>query len=105
MLEGLDHPVLIASHIKPYKASNEQEEFDVNNGLLLSKNLDSLFDLGYITFDSIGNILPSKVLSDDMKSYLSHFKLISEFINERRMEYMDYHRNFVFEKRFNKRAN
>ena len=104
MLEGLDHPVLIASHIKPYKVSNDKEEFDVNNGLLLSKNLDSLFDLGYITFNADGTILPSKVLSDDMKVYLSQFKLNECFINEKRMEYMKYHRDFVFEKRYSKRA-
>ena len=104
MLEGLDHPVLIASHIKPYKVSNSQEEFDVNNGLLLSKNLDSLFDLGYITFNVDGTILPSKVLSNDMKEYLSQFKLNPYFINDKRMEYMEYHRKFVFEKRYSKRA-
>lgn len=104
MLEGLDHPVLIASHIKPYKASNEEEEFDVNNGLLLSKNLDSLFDLGYITFNPDGSILPSKSLSNEMKEYLSQFKLNKYFINDKRMEYMKYHRAYVFEKRFVKRA-
>lgn len=104
MLEGLDHPVLIASHIKPYKVSNSQEEFDVNNGLLLSKNLDSLFDLGYITFNIDGTILPSKVLSEDMKDYLSQFKLNPYFINDKRMEYMEYHRKYVFDKRYNKRA-
>jgi hypothetical protein len=104
MLEGLDHPVLIASHIKPYKVSNEQEEFDVNNGLLLSKNLDSLFDLGYMTFNSDGTILPSKVLSADMKAYLSTYRLNPYFINEKRMEYMKYHRAHVFEKRFARRV-
>jgi len=104
MLEGLDHPVLIASHIKPYKVSNDQEEFDVNNGLLLSKNLDSLFDLGYITFNIDGTILPSKVLSEDMKDYLSQFKLNPYFMNDKRMEYMEYHRKYVFDKRYNKRA-
>lgn len=104
MLEGLDHPVLIASHIKPYKVSREEEEFDVNNGLLLSKNLDSLFDLGYITFNTDGTILSSKVLSEDMKGYLSKFKLNHHFINEKRMEYMKYHRDYVFEKRYSKRT-
>ena len=104
MLEGLDHPVLIASHIKPYKVSNEKEEFDVDNGLLLSKNLDSLFDLGYITFDTDGSVVASKVLSDDMKTYLSAFKLNEYFINPKRMQYMEYHREHVFEKRFSKRV-
>ena len=105
MLEGLSHPVLIASRIKPYIhcKNNEDERFDVNNGLLLSKDFDSLFDLGYITFDTNGIIIPSNVLGYDLKNYLSRFKLHRDFINPKRMEYMKYHRNFVFNKRFSTR--
>ena len=100
MLEGLDQPVLIASHIKPYKSSEPDEQFDVNNGLLLSKNLDSLFDLGYISFDEAGNILISKELSPEMQKYVSQFSIDNLFINPKRMAYMKYHRKNVFEKRF-----
>lgn len=100
MLEGLSHPVLIASHIKPYKYSDPDEAFDVNNGLLLSKNTDSLFDLGYMTFDDSGIIIPSKVLDLEMCNYLSQFRLHRDFINPKRMDYMKYHRSHVFEKRF-----
>ena len=105
MLEGLSHPVLIASHIKPYShcKNNEDERFDVNNGLLLSKDFDSLFDLGYMTFDSDGRIIPSDVLGTDLKNHLSRFRLHSDFINPKRMDYMRYHRNFVFNKRFSTR--
>ena len=105
MLEGLSHPVLIASHIKPYShcKNNENERFDVNNGLLLSKDFDSLFDLGYMTFDSDGRIIPSDVLGTDLKNHLSRFRLHSDFINPKRMDYMRYHRNFVFNKRFSTR--
>ena len=102
MLEGLSHPVLIASHIKPYSHCNNDEhaQFDVNNGLLLSKNTDSLFDLGYMTFDNQGIIIPSKVLNADMVAYLAQFRLHPDFINPKRIEYMDYHRKVVFEKRY-----
>ena len=102
MLEGLSHPVLIASHIKPYShcKNDEYAQFDVNNGLLLSKSTDSLFDLGYITFDNEGIIIPSRVLNEDMVHYLAQFRLHRDFINSKRMEYMDYHRNVVFEKRY-----
>lgn len=105
MLEGLSHPVLIASHIKPYShcKNNEDERFDVNNGLLLSKDFDSLFDLGYMTFDTDGKIIPSDVLGTDLKNHLSRFRLHSDFINPKRMDYMRYHRNFVFNKRFSTR--
>ncbi len=102
MLEGLSYPVLIASHIKPYSHCKDDEhaQFDVNNGLLLSKSTDSLFDLGYITFENDGTIKPSKVLNEDLIKYLSKFRLDSDFINPKRMEYMEYHRNAVFEKRY-----
>lgn len=102
MLEGLSHPVLIASHIKPYShcKNDEHAQFDVNNGLLLSKNTDSLFDLGYMTIDNQGIIIPSRVLNSDMVAYLAQFRLHPDFINPKRMEYMDYHRNVVFEKRY-----
>lgn len=102
MLEGLAYPVLIASHIKPYKLSEADEAFDVNNGLLLSKNMDSLFDLGYITFDSEGSIILSDSLDRDMIEYLDKFRLPQDFINPKRMEYMAYHNQYVFEKKFAK---
>ncbi len=102
MLEGLSYPVLIASHIKPYSHCDNDgnAQFDVNNGLLLSKSTDSLFDLGYMTFDDNGLIIPSKVLDSDICNYLAKFRLHQDFINPSRMEYMKYHRNYVFEKRF-----
>ena len=100
MLDGLSHPVLIASHIKPYRCSNEVEAFDVNNGLLLSKSLDSLFDLGYITFGNDGVIIASSDLCPDVVEYVSQFKLHENLINPQRMEYMRYHRENVFQKRY-----
>lgn len=104
MLEGIDYPVLIASHIKPYKDSNEDEAFDLNNGLLLSKNFDSLFDLGYITFDDEGVIIPSRDLSETVAEYVSGYRLHRNFINAKRMDYMKYHREHVFQKRYSTRA-
>ena len=102
MLEGLSHPVLIASHIKPYShcTKDEHAQFDVNNGLLLSKNTDSLFDLGYMTFDNNGIIIPSRTLDQDLVNYLATFRLHPDFINPTRMDYMEYHRTNVFEKRY-----
>ncbi len=101
MIEGLAHPVLIASHIKPYIDSAENEKFDVNNGLLLSKNVDSLFDLGYITFNSDGTIRTAEALADDVANYITQYRLSDLFINESRMNYMEYHRAQVFERRYN----
>jgi len=100
MVEKLPYPVLIASHIKPFVKSNDIEAYDVNNGFLLSRNIDSLFDLGYITFDNNGKIVSSKKLSKDVISFISKYSLEKSFLNEKRKEYLNYHRENVFEKRF-----
>ena len=54
---------LRASHIKPWKDSNDSEKVDGNNGLLLSPHVDHLFDQGYITFQNSGNLVISKELN------------------------------------------
>ena len=96
VLEKIPYPVLIASHIKPYSKSEDDEKFDSNNGLLLSKNMDSLFDLGYITFDDDGKIIASKKLNSTVVMYVKKFELDSKIFNDKRKDYMAYHRKNVF---------
>lgn len=99
MVERLDYPVLIASHIKPFIESSDFEAYDVNNGILLSRNFDSLFDLGYITFDNNGKVITSKQISNDVIKHVSNYQLDNRFLNPQRLAYMDYHRKNVFEKK------
>ena len=48
---GISNPaLLIASHIKPWKASNNNEKIDGNNGFAFTPTYDRLFDQGYISF-------------------------------------------------------
>jgi len=90
--------ILIASHIVPWSKSSENERLDVGNCLLLSPNLDSLFDSHQISFKDSGEIIISDDLDDedlqilnidnqmrlrrvfdDMKPYLSrHRKVFAE---------------------------
>ena len=100
MVEQLSYPTLIASHIKPFIKSNEDEAYDPNNGILLSRNIDSLFDLGYITFRDNGEIIFANHLKQDVKEFISNYSLDNRFINAKRLEYLEYHRNEVFEKRY-----
>ncbi len=100
MLEQLAYPVLIASHIKPFIDSQESEAYDVDNGLLLSKNLDSLFDLGYISFNDDGKMLIAKKLADEVSQSVEKYQLNAIFLNAKRKQYLAYHRANVFEKRF-----
>lgn len=66
-----DERFLVASHIKPWSQSNNQERIDVNNGLLLCPNHDSLFDKVYISFDEEGTILISDSLDELTKVFLN----------------------------------
>jgi len=54
--------VLRASHVKPWKTSNDTERLDPENGLLLSANLDALFDRGLISFADDGQMLIAEEL-------------------------------------------
>lgn len=99
MLEKLSYPSLVASHIKPFiQCLNDDEAYDPNNGLLLSRNMDILFDQGYISFNNDGTIMYSPQLNEEVTKHLDNYKLDSIFINENRIQYFDYHRNNVFKK-------
>jgi len=96
MLEKLSYPSLIASHIKPFIYSEGNEAYDPNNGLLLSRNMDVLFDQGYISFEDNGNIILSDRLKDDVVTSLKNLTLDDIFINNERLGYLDYHRKQIF---------
>ncbi|EMS1648718.1 HNH endonuclease, partial [Neisseria gonorrhoeae] len=97
MLEKLAYPVLIASHIKPFILSDDTEAYDPNNGLLLSRTLDSLFDLKYISFDDEGNMVKSKRLSDDVWRRWCDVKLDNNLLNDKRKSYLAYHRELMLQ--------
>lgn len=95
VLEKLAYPVLIASHIKPFIESNEDEAYDPNNGLLLSRTIDSLFDLKYISFTDEGKMLFSKRISEDVKEFWKDYSLEPNILNEQRKNYLAFHRNLM----------
>ncbi len=95
MLEKLSYPVLIASHIKPFIQSDETEAYDPNNGLLLSRTIDSLFDLKYISFSDEGNLIFSSRISDDVKDFWKDYKLEENILNNERKQYLAYHRRLM----------
>lgn len=85
-----DTRFLIASHIKPWKKSSNQEKTDKYNGLLLLPTYDKLFDLGFISFEDSGKILISKFLNNLEK--LSIDKEIVINIKNGNKKYLKYHR-------------
>lgn len=82
-------PVLIASHIKPWSASDNIQRMDPYNGLLLLPNIDRLFDRGYITFDLRGNIQCSHFLENKDRKLLG----IDEGMHLQKIE--DMHRKYI----------
>jgi len=52
---------LRASHCKPWRDATNEERLDGENGLLLTPNIDHLFDRGFIGFDDNGDVIISPV--------------------------------------------
>ncbi len=70
MLGITNRRVLRASHVKPWKLSNNTERLDPHNGLLLAAHLDALFDAGLITFSPSGEMIIADELSASDKEML-----------------------------------
>ena len=59
-LTGVDATeYLRASHIKPWRKSDDREKLDGNNGLMLAPHVDMLFDSGLISFENDGALIVS----------------------------------------------
>jgi len=92
-----DERFLVASHIKPWSESNNQERLDVNNGLLLCPNHDALFDKRYISFDETGKVMVKKSLDATTKMFLNISDNMSINLDERQQIYMEWHREKFLE--------
>jgi len=96
---GLQNVSLLrASHIKPWKDSDNNERLTPYNGLLLIPDYDFLFDRGYLSFKNNGNVVVSQRLSPfarkvfDVRDDLRLRKVFPES-----KEYFEFHRSEVFE--------
>lgn len=96
---GLQNVSLLrASHIKPWKDSDNNERLIPYNGLLLIPDFDFLFDRGYISFKSDGNVLISHRLSPFARKVFDvHDSMRLRKVFSENRKYLDFHRNEVFE--------
>jgi len=92
-----DVRLLVASHIKPWRDSDNKERLDPYNGLLLLPNLDKAFDLGYISFTEKGVIQISAFI--ESPKILGIQKKMKIKVADQHQDYMAYHREHVFEKK------
>ena len=90
--------ILIASHIKPWKLSNNSERIDAYNSLLLVPTVDKLFDKGYVGFEPTGRILLSdKISAIDWDKINISDELHLRFVPEQTKPFLEYHCEYVFD--------
>jgi len=96
---GVSEPHLVASHIKPWRASSDVEKIDGNNGLMLAPHIDHLFNYGWISFENDGTMKVARNLAPDVLAAWSIdvSEKYGEFSPEQSV-YLEYHRTNVFER-------
>ncbi len=96
----VDNPAhLIASHIKPWRESDDDERLEASNGLMLTPSIDHLFDRGFISFSDEGDILFAPIadrlslkrmgLDPDVE------RRVGKFTSDQK-HFLSYHRNEIF---------
>ncbi len=96
----VDNPMhLIASHIKPWRESSNDERLAGGNGLLLTPSIDHLFDRGFISFGDEGEVLISPVADHVSLSRMGvtfDRPMFAGRFNSDQRHFLDYHRNEIF---------
>lgn len=89
--------MLVASHIKPWRQSNNIERLDGNNGLLLSPHIDKLFDQGWIAFSDIGDLIyASEQIYNILRQWHIGLPLNVGVFKKEQGEYLKYHRSNIY---------
>lgn len=90
---------LRASHCKPWRDSTNEERLNGENGLLLTPDVDFLFDRGLISFENTGRVLVSPVVKIETleKMGLGKHNLgnVGSFA-EGQKKFLEFHREKVF---------
>lgn len=89
-------PVLRASHIKPWRRSSNAERLDRFNGLLLTANIDILFDRGLISFSDAGELLRSETIGADILRALGCDPGMRIALGPAHAPYLAFHRAEIF---------
>lgn len=97
---SLHQPTLLrASHIRPWRHSSNRDRLNRYNGLALTPNLDSLFDVGLVSFrETDGRIRLSDVLdAPDWRILNVKQEMSLRIVFPESREYFEYHNECVFE--------
>lgn len=90
--------ILRASHIKPWRDSDNEERLNIYNGLLLTPNLDILFDKGFISFEDNGKIIISKQISSENVVKLGVNPNMKISVHEKHIPFLKWHRENILKK-------
>lgn len=90
--------ILRASHIKPWRHSDNDERLDKFNGLLLAPNADALFDSGFITFEASGKIRLSSHISEEECENLGIGSDAKIPLHKRHQPYLKFHKKKIFKR-------
>lgn len=100
-ITGIDNPkILMASHIKPWRESSNEERVNPRNSLILTPLYDKLFDLGIVTFDTReqGRIVLSDQLTERDYARLGvseRDRLVT--VPSGTDAFLDYHKTYIFD--------
>lgn len=90
---------LFASHIRPWRHSDNEARLDPENGLMLTPNVDHLFDRGFITFSGDGRLLysPAVDLTSLLRMGLDPQRRIDVgTFSSGQKRHLEFHRDAVF---------
>lgn len=92
-----DSRLLVASHIKPWKISDNHERLNPKNGILLTPTYDKLFDNGLISFTNDRKLIVSPLLSDFNinRLNLSQNMDVPALPVDGREIFLEYHRDII----------
>lgn len=91
-----DQSFLTASHIKPWKDSDNVERLDGHNGLLLAPHADRLFDRGWISFRDNGQLLATEAALPLLAAWGIESGLNVGAFHPQQAKYLAYHRAMIF---------
>jgi hypothetical protein len=92
-----NYKICIASHIVPWKIS-EEDRLEIDNGILLSPDLDALFDKKLISFKDNGKIIMSKKILKNISMLGINEEMSLSKVTEGMKKYLSWHREKFYEK-------
>ncbi|WP_438317434.1 HNH endonuclease [Sporosarcina sp. FA9] len=88
--------LLQASYAKPWKDCTTKERINPNNGILLCRNHDALYQNGFIAFDGTGKIhISSRIPEEDYEKY-GLAKRMTVNRTEKNKPFLKWHKKHMF---------